>query len=78
MISVLHVSADEEDLFLVSDLLLGGDLRYHVQQEVAFSEDCVMLYICELALALDYLQSKRIVHRDIKPDNILLDEEDLA
>ncbi|XP_021925102.1 serine/threonine-protein kinase 32B-like isoform X2 [Zootermopsis nevadensis] len=66
---------DEEDLFMVSDLLLGGDLRYHVQQEVTFSEDCVKLYVCELALALDYLQSKRIVHRDIKPDNILLDEE---
>jgi serine/threonine kinase 32 len=57
------VYADEEDLFMVSDLLLGGDLRYHVQQEVAFSEDCVMLYVCELALALDYLQIKRIVHR---------------
>jgi serine/threonine kinase 32 len=48
---------------MVSDLLLGGDLRYHVQQEVAFSKDCVILYVCELALALDYLQSKRIVHR---------------
>lgn len=57
------VFADEEDLFMVSDLLLGGDLRYHVQQEVAFSEDCVLLYVCELALALDYLQSKHIVHR---------------
>jgi serine/threonine kinase 32 len=59
----LLVFTDEEDLFLVSDLLLGGDLRYHVQQEVTFSEDCVKLYVCELALALDYLQSKYIVHR---------------
>jgi serine/threonine kinase 32 len=48
---------------MVSDLLLGGDLRYHVQQQVTFSEDCVLLYVCELALALDYLQGKRIVHR---------------
>ncbi|XP_073971338.1 serine/threonine-protein kinase 32B isoform X2 [Rhodnius prolixus] len=60
---------------MVSDLLLGGDLRYHLSQEVNFTEDTVFLYACELGLALDYLQSHYIVHRDIKPDNILLDEE---
>ncbi|KOX70765.1 Serine/threonine-protein kinase 32B [Melipona quadrifasciata] len=66
---------DEEDLFMVSDLLLGGDLRYHIQQEVVFSEESIVLFVAEIALALDYLQSHKIVHRDIKPDNILLDEE---
>uniref|UniRef100_A0A8D2ZX96 Serine/threonine kinase 32A n=1 Tax=Scophthalmus maximus TaxID=52904 RepID=A0A8D2ZX96_SCOMX len=65
---------DEEDMFMVVDLLLGGDLRYHLQQNVHFSESTVKLYICELALALGYLRTKRIIHRDIKPDNILLDE----
>lgn len=54
---------DEEDLFMVSDLLLGGDLRYHLGQEVAFSETTIILYICELGLALDYLQSQHILHR---------------
>lgn len=66
---------DEEDLFMVSDLLLGGDLRYHIQQEVVFTEESVVLFVAEIALALDYLQCHKIVHRDIKPDNILLDEE---
>ncbi|KAG7320707.1 hypothetical protein KOW79_015122 [Hemibagrus wyckioides] len=65
---------DEEDMFMVVDLLLGGDLRYHLQQNVHFSESTVKLYLCELALALNYLRNKRIIHRDIKPDNILLDE----
>ncbi|XP_034951922.1 serine/threonine-protein kinase 32A isoform X2 [Chelonus insularis] len=66
---------DEEDFFMVTDLLLGGDLRYHIQQQVRFSEESVILFIAEIALALDYLKSKKIIHRDIKPDNILLDEE---
>ncbi|XP_013395055.1 serine/threonine-protein kinase 32B isoform X2 [Lingula anatina] len=65
---------DEEDMCMVVDLLLGGDLRYHMLQNVSFDESCVKLYICEIALALEYLQSKGIIHRDIKPDNILLDE----
>ncbi|XP_067255853.1 serine/threonine-protein kinase 32B-like isoform X5 [Chanodichthys erythropterus] len=65
---------DEEDLFMVVDLLLGGDLRFHLQQNVHFKEETVKLYMCELALALCYLQREHIIHRDIKPDNILLDE----
>ncbi|KAF4798992.1 Serine/threonine-protein kinase 32B [Turdus rufiventris] len=68
---------DEEDMFMVVDLLLGGDLRYHLQQNVHFNEGTVKLYICELALSLDYLQRYHIIHRDIKPDNILLDEHGL-
>ncbi|KPP65532.1 hypothetical protein Z043_116043 [Scleropages formosus] len=64
---------DEEDMFMVVDLLLGGDLRYHLQQNVHFSESTVKLYICEIALALHYLRSKHIIHSrgDIISDIIL-------
>ena len=48
---------------MVVDLLLGGDLRYHLQQNVQFTEDAVRLYLCEMTLALDYLQSQHIIHR---------------
>lgn len=48
---------------MVVDLLLGGDLRYHLQQNVHFTEGTVKLYICELALALEYLQRCHIIHR---------------
>nr|XP_051685678.1 serine/threonine-protein kinase 32B isoform X2 [Oryctolagus cuniculus] len=74
LVNLWYSFQDEEDMFMVVDLLLGGDLRYHLQQSVHFTEAAVKLYICELALALEYLQRYRIIHRDIKPDNILLDE----
>ncbi|RWS25092.1 serine/threonine-protein kinase 32A-like protein, partial [Leptotrombidium deliense] len=54
---------DEEDIFMVVDLLLGGDLRFHLQQERFFSEERVAFYLFEIALALDYLTSHRILHR---------------
>ncbi|XP_023571141.1 serine/threonine-protein kinase 32A isoform X2 [Octodon degus] len=74
LVNLWYSFQDEEDMFMVVDLLLGGDLRYHLQQNVHFQEDTVKLFICELAMALDYLQSQCIIHRDMKPDNILLDE----
>ncbi|KAI4462121.1 5-formyltetrahydrofolate cyclo-ligase-related [Holotrichia oblita] len=73
-IELSYILKNEEDLFMVTDLLLGGDLRYHIAQEIHFSEDNVKLLVCEIAHALDYLKSRNIIHRDIKPDNILLDE----
>ncbi|KAG0256234.1 hypothetical protein BGZ95_005549, partial [Linnemannia exigua] len=65
---------DDENLFMVLDLMLGGDLRFHLERAGPMKEDVVKFYIAELALALDALHSRRIIHRDLKPDNVLLDE----
>lgn len=40
--------ADEEDLFMVSDLLLGGDLRRHTNLDVTFTQESAVLYTREL------------------------------
>lgn len=66
---------DVEYMYMVTDLLLGGDLRYHLNQQGRFCEDRAKLYICEIALALEYLHNENIVHRDVKPENILLDDD---
>ncbi|KAF9930802.1 hypothetical protein FBU30_011251 [Linnemannia zychae] len=65
---------DDENLFMVLDLMLGGDLRFHLERAGPMKEDVVKFYVAELALALDALHSRRIIHRDLKPDNVLLDE----
>ncbi|KAJ1506580.1 hypothetical protein HMI54_002239 [Coelomomyces lativittatus] len=63
---------DDENLFMVLDLMLGGDLRFHLERHGPFKEDCVRFYLAEIALGLTYLHEKKIVHRDLKPDNVLL------
>ncbi|KAL2431652.1 Serine/threonine-protein kinase 32B [Exophiala dermatitidis] len=65
---------DVEYLYLVVDLMNGGDLRFHIQRK-AFTEDAVRFWMAELACALRYIHSQGIVHRDLKPDNVLLDSE---
>lgn len=55
---------------MVIDLMLGGDLRFHLDRKGPLSEDQVRFYVAELSIALDYLHlKKRCIHRDIKPDN---------
>jgi len=46
------VLLDEEDMFLVQDLLLGGDLRYHLMQNGSFPVEAVTLYV--IYLSRDY------------------------
>ncbi|GAA5998400.1 serine/threonine-protein kinase [Rhodotorula paludigena] len=66
---------DDENLFMVLDLMLGGDLRFHLDRLGCMKEEVVKFYVAEMALALGDLHKRGIVHRDIKPDNILLDEK---
>ncbi|RMZ91311.1 hypothetical protein DV736_g1464, partial [Chaetothyriales sp. CBS 134916] len=65
---------DIEYLYLVIDLMAGGDLRFHIQRK-AFTEECVRFWMAEIACALRYIHSQGIVHRDLKPDNVLLDSQ---
>uniref|UniRef100_A0A452VEG9 non-specific serine/threonine protein kinase n=1 Tax=Ursus maritimus TaxID=29073 RepID=A0A452VEG9_URSMA len=51
LVNLWYSFQDEEDMFMVVDLLLGGDLRYHLQQNVHFSEGAVKLYIWVLGTA---------------------------
>lgn len=57
---------DDEHLFMILDLMLGGDIRFHLDRLGKFPEEVVKFYVAELALALDYLHSKGIVHRYIR------------
>ena len=63
LVNLWFAFQDEEDMFMVVDLLLGGDIRYHLQQVTRFDEPRVKLYLCELGSALGYLRSKKVVHR---------------
>ena len=65
---------DYDNLYLVMDLLTGGDLRYHLCKIRHFSEKETKFFIACLLLGLEYIHSNNIIHRDIKPENLVFDD----
>ncbi|CAD8052323.1 unnamed protein product [Paramecium primaurelia] len=66
---------DKENLYLVLDLLRGGDLRFHIGKLKRFTEDQAKFFACCMLLALQYLHSNGIIHRDLKPENLVFDKD---
>ncbi|XP_043373356.1 serine/threonine-protein kinase MRCK beta isoform X7 [Dermochelys coriacea] len=74
-ITTLHYAfQDENYLYLVMDYYVGGDLLTLLSKfEDKLPEDMAKFYIGEMVLAIHSIHQLHYVHRDIKPDNVLLD-----
>ena len=68
--------SEGDQFYLVEEWVEGMTLTQQVQKEGALSEQRVQAIIANLLPAIAYVHSKKIVHRDIKPDNILLRHTD--
>lgn len=53
----------------------GGELFHHLQQHKRFTEEWTKFYIGSLVLALEYLHELGYAYRDVKPENVLLNED---
>ena len=73
IVNMYFTFQDFSNLYLVMDLLTGGDLRYHLAKKKRFSERETKFFIANMLLALEYIHSKNIIHRDIKPENLVLE-----
>ena len=74
IVNMHYAFQDFDNLYLVMDLLKGGDLRYHLWRNYQFQENESKFFIACLIISLEYIHSNNIIHRDIKPENLVCDE----
>ncbi|CAD8096045.1 unnamed protein product [Paramecium sonneborni] len=78
LINMIYSFQDRDNLYLVMDLLTGGDLRQHVGRLGRFNEQQTKFFVSCVLLALEYLHNQNVIHRDVKPENIVLDYKGYA
>lgn len=63
----------KEKAYFILDLLNGGDIYTHITQIGKFKETRARFYAAEIILALEHLHENKIIYRDLKPQNIVID-----
>jgi calcium-dependent protein kinase len=76
IIRVYNLYEDEKNFIIVSEFCSGGELFEKIQKNATFSEKTVASYMKQILSAVTYLHEKGIVHRDLKAENILFENQE--
>ena len=72
VVKLYYSFQDRENLYFVMDYIPGGDLMSLLIKKEIFDEPLAVFYIAELTCAIESVHAMGFIHRDIKPDNILI------
>uniref|UniRef100_A0A0B7AYS4 non-specific serine/threonine protein kinase n=1 Tax=Arion vulgaris TaxID=1028688 RepID=A0A0B7AYS4_9EUPU len=75
VVKLYYSFQDRDSLYFVMDYVPGGDLMGLLIRKEILEEHLAQFYIAELVLAIESVHKMGFIHRDIKPDNILIDKE---
>lgn len=72
--NVKYAFQDSQNLYIVIDLLEGGDFRFHLLKEQMFQPECTQFFVACIALGLNACHKAKLIHRDLKPENLVFDK----
>lgn len=75
VVRLYYAFQNDRKLFFALEYCPGGELFNLLQKRKFFSEDQARFYAVQVLLALEHVHSKDVVYRDLKPENVLIDEK---
>ncbi len=78
IVRILDLDEDLDQVFIAMEYLPGGDLHRAIKSHGSYSQKDILRLLKQVADALDYAHAKGVLHRDVKPGNILLGQDGSA
>ena len=79
LVNMICSFQDNDNLYLVMDLLLGGDMRFHINRKAIYNrkkdENQLKFVAGCVLIGLKYIHENNIIHKDIKPENLVYDSK---
>jgi len=75
VVNLKYAFQSRDNIFLILDLMTGGDLSFHLAQRGRFLFEEARYYACCIMLGIQALHNKNFVYRDLKPENILMGDD---
>ena len=78
MPKIIDTIKAEDEYIIIEEFIKGDSVDYLIKQNGVFSEEKAVSYIIDIGEALKQIHGRNIVHRDITPNNVIIDENDRA
>ncbi len=73
LVNMVSSFQDSKNCYMLMEYVVGGEIFSYLRRAGQFSADVARFYISTIVLAIEYLHRNKVVYRDLKPENLLID-----